>query len=89
MQVGEMNGYPAYATKQVSSALTVGTTTGNSYLFFGAWDQLIIGHWGIMELIADPLTLARQGLIQVTSFELVDINVRHPESFAFYADVLP
>jgi len=86
---GTANGYDAYSSKQVSSALTTGTTTGCSYIFFGAWDQLVIGHWGIMELISDPITSARQGLINVTSFEMVDVAARHPESFAFYNDVLP
>lgn len=81
---GEMNGYRAEATNQVSktmlgSAATGGATHGN---LFGVWEELLIGEWGAMEVITDPLTKKKQGMVEVTVFNLLDINARHAEAFS-------
>jgi hypothetical protein len=41
----------------------------------------VIGLWGVVEIIVDPYTQARKGLIGVTSFQMADIAIRHGESF--------
>ncbi len=86
---GSMNGYRAGVTNQVPSNLTKGTSSGVcSAIIFGNWNDLIIGEWGAMEIIVDPYRLKKQGLIEVTSFVMADIAVRHPESFAAMVDAL-
>ncbi len=80
---GEVNGYRAEATNQVSSVMNGSAATGGSShgIIFGAWDQLLVGEWGAVELVTDPFTLAAQALIRVILFLMVDINARHGENF--------
>lgn len=86
---GEMNGYRAAATNQVPSNLDKGGSTGVcSAAIFGNWNDLMIGEWGILEIIADPYTLKKQGLIELTSFMMADVAVRRAESFAAMKDIL-
>lgn len=86
---GEMNGYKVGCTNQVPSNLTKGTSSGVcSAIIFGNWADLLIGEFGVLELIADPYAKKKQGLIEVTSFLMADIAVRHPESFAAMVDAL-
>lgn len=86
---GEMNGYRAAASNQVPSDLDKGTSTGVcSAILFGNWNDLMIGEWGVIEIIADPYSLKKQGLIELTSFMMADIAVRRAESFAAMKDAL-
>lgn len=85
---GEMNGYRAGATNQVPANLTKGTSNNCHAIIFGNWADLMIGEFGVIELIADPYSKKKQGIIEVTSFIMVDIGVRHPVSFAAIQDAL-
>lgn len=88
-QEGEVNGYPAFSTNQVPSNLTKGTSTTVCHaILFGVWSNLIIGEWGAMEVLVDPYTLAGSGMYAVTSFQMIDIALRYPESFAVIKDAL-
>lgn len=75
---GEVAGYRAVATNQVSAALGGGSEHG---LIFGNWADVMIGNFGSMELVVDPYALKKQGMIEVTSFQLCDIALRHGQSF--------
>ena len=75
---GAICGYSAFASNQVSSTLVGGAEHG---IVFGNWSDLLIGMWGALELVVDPYALKKQGMIEVTSFQLCDIALRHPESF--------
>lgn len=77
-EMGTVAGYKAGATNQVSSTLVGGAEHG---IIFGNWNDLMIGMWGVMELIVDPYRLKKQGMIEVTSFQMADVAIRHPESF--------
>lgn len=86
---GELNGYRAAASNQVPGNLTKGTASGIcSAAIFGNWSDLMIGEWGVIEIIADPYALKKQGLIELTSFMLADVAVRRAESFAAMKDIL-
>ena len=75
---GNMAGYRAISSNQISSALGGGSEHG---LVLGNWADLLIGMWAGLELIVDPYTLADQGLVKVTSYQMCDIGLRRPESF--------
>lgn len=75
---GEVNGYRAEATNQISKTLGTGSDHG---IVFGVWEALMIGEWGAMEIITDPLSLKKQGMIEVTSFVMVDVAPRYAEAF--------
>ena len=62
-----------------------GAPTGgtNHGLIYGNWADVLIGQFGgAMEMIVDPYSLKKQGLIEVTSFQMADVAIRHPGSFA-------
>jgi len=50
-------------------------------VFFGVWNQLIIGMWSGVDLQVNPYALDTSGGIRVTAFQDLDIAVRHPEAF--------
>ncbi|TXH48131.1 MAG: phage major capsid protein [Desulfurellales bacterium] len=84
-----VNGYPAYISNQVSSALTKGSSSGVcSAIFFGNWADLIIGLWGGLDILVDPYTGSTAGTVRVVALQDVDIAVRHAESFAAMLDAL-
>ena len=75
---GALAGYTARASNQVSATLGGGSEHG---LIFGNWSDALIGMWGALELVVDPYSLKKQGMIEVTSFQLCDIALRHAQSF--------
>lgn len=77
---GEMNGYRAEVSNQVRKDMGAGTNEHG--IAFGAWQQLIIGEWGAMEILTDPYTLAGKGLIRLVLFLMIDEALRHPEAFS-------
>jgi HK97 family phage major capsid protein len=80
---GQVAGYRAMSTNQVSKVMSGSTPTGGSEygIVFGNWADLYIGTWGALEVIVDPYRLKKQGMVEVTSFQLADILLRHGESF--------
>lgn len=86
---GLMNGYRSGVSNQVPSTLTKGTSASIcSAIIFGNFADLLIGEFGVLELLADPYAKKKQGLIEVTSFMMADVAVRHAESFAAMVDAL-
>jgi HK97 family phage major capsid protein len=81
---GVVDGYRAIATNQISKVMSGSEFTGGSEIgaIFGNWRDVLIGFWFAMELIVDPYTAKQSGLIEVTSFQMADILIRHGESFS-------
>jgi LPS O-antigen subunit length determinant protein (WzzB/FepE family) len=42
---------------------------------------LLVGMWGGTDIIVDPYTNAKKAVIAITASQMVDVNVRHPQSF--------
>lgn len=84
--VGDVLGYPGYVSKQVPAALTKGSSTDCHAILFGYWPSVMIGEWGVIELIVDPLRLKKQGMIEVTSFQMIDVLLRQPAQMAACKD---
>ncbi len=88
---GLVNGYRAAVTSQISNALTTGTaTTVTSPVFFGNWNELILGHFngGATDIIVDPYTAGASAVVRIYARHWVDIGVRHGASFAVLGGVL-
>lgn len=88
---GEVNGYRVARSNQVRKNLTKGTSkTKCSELFFGNWADLLIGEWGVLEILPNPYsaTAYDNGGLEIRALQSVDIAVRHPESFCMMNDVL-
>jgi HK97 family phage major capsid protein len=85
---GPLNGYPAYVTNQVSSTLTKGSSNVASAIFYGNWNDLVIGMWGELDMLVDPYSLSTSGAVRTVAFQDVDFGVRHAQSFAAMLDAL-
>lgn len=88
---GEINGYTVYRTNQCRSTLTKGTANGIcSELFFGAWAELLIGEWGVLEIVPNPYDAAvfKNGGVLLRVLQSVDVGVRHGASFSVMSDAL-
>lgn len=88
---GEVNGYPVARSNQARKNLTKGTSSGVcSEIFFGNWADLLIGEWGVLEILPNPYSAAAydNGGLEIRALQSVDIAVRHPGSFCRMADVL-
>lgn len=87
---GEINGYPVARSNQARSNLTKGTGTNLSEVFFGDWSQVIVGEWGVVEILPNPYAagIYEQGGIELRVLQTVDIGVRHAQSFAVMSDAI-
>lgn len=88
---GEINGYTMARSNQARSALTKGTASGVcSEVFFGAWSELLIGEWGVLEIIPNPYDAAvfKNGGVLLRALQSLDIGVRHAASFSTMSDAL-
>jgi HK97 family phage major capsid protein len=83
-----LNGYPAWVTNQVSSTLSKGGATTLSAMFHGNWADLIIGMWGMLDVLVDPYTGGKAGTVRTIVLQDVDSVLRHPESFAVILDAV-
>ncbi len=89
-QDNEVNGYRAEVTNQLPTPSTGGATPYNQHTYIhGVWSQILIGEWGALEVITDPYRLKKQGMIEVTTFETCDVNVRQAAAFAAMTDINP
>ena len=43
---------------------------------------MVIGMWGSgFELVVDPFTLKKQGMIELTSFAMTEVVLKYPQAF--------
>lgn len=87
---GELNGYPVARSNQVRANLSKGTSTGVcSELFFGNWSELIVGEWGVLEILPNPFGAGyKSGSVELRAMQTIDIGTRHSASFAVMSDGL-
>ena len=85
-----VNGYPLAVTNQLPSNGTKGTGSNLSALVFGNWSDLLIGEWGVLEILPNPYDSVayKQGAILLRAMQSVDIGVRHPQSFCVMSDAI-
>jgi HK97 family phage major capsid protein len=73
---GTINGYRGIVSNQA--------TAGNMY--FGNFDDLLIGMFGGLDLTVDPYTMSKSGTVRLVALQSIDVAVRHAVSFAFGND---
>ncbi len=71
------------------TGFTANAVPGLHAAFLGVWDQMLIGDWGLNEVINDNITGAPQGLFNIIEHTLHDINFRHIACFAASTSILP
>lgn len=86
-----LNGYRVEDSTLVPSNLTKGTTSKKcSALIFGAWNEMLLGEWGVVEVLSNPYgdSFASGGLA-IRALQNLDIAVRRPNAFAVVKDFDP
>jgi len=77
---------PCQVSNNVPSTLTKGTSNDCHAIIAGNWSDLMICEWGVVEVLVDPYRLKKQGVIEATSFVMVDVALRYPVAFAAILD---
>lgn len=87
---GEINGYTVARTNQARSDLTKSTASALSEVYFGDWSQVIVGEWGVLEILPNPYAagIYEAGGVELRVLQSMDIAVRHPKSFAVMSDAI-
>jgi len=70
-------GFRGFATNQITAG----------YCIFGDYSQVVIGEWGVLELLVNPFILSSIGVIRVTAFQSVDVGLRYPGAFTVSTSV--
>ena len=85
---GEINGYTVARTNQARRGLTKGTGTNLSEIYFGDWSQVIIGEWGVIEILPNPYAAGsyEQGAVELRVMQSLDVGVRHAQAFSVCSD---
>lgn len=87
---GEINGYTVARTNQARSTLTKGSGTNLSEVFFGDWSQVLVGEWGVIEILPNPYAAGvyESGGVELRVLQTLDIGIRHAASFAVMSDAI-
>jgi len=79
-----VNGYPCLITAQIGATNAKGSSGSiMSFIFFGNWEDVIVGSWGSLDVLVDPYSGGTAGTVRVIVFNDTDVAVRHPAGFAF------
>jgi HK97 family phage major capsid protein/HK97 family phage prohead protease len=70
---GQMGGFKAMSSEQMASAT----------MLFGAWDSVIVGEWGVLELAVNPNDVFAQGLTGLRAFYTMDVGVRYAGAWSY------
>jgi len=73
----EMNGYPVEVTNQIDAG----------EMFFGDFTQVMMGEWGVLDILVDPYTGSSAGTVRIVAFQSVDVAVRHPVAFVLASSI--
>lgn len=86
---GIVNGYHAAVSNQIFTNGTVGTaTTICSAIFLSDWSDVIVASFGPLDLVADNLTKADQGIVRLLARKWFDVGVKTPAKHAILRGIL-
>lgn len=74
---GTMAGFPAASTNQMDA----------NTMLFGWWPSLILGEWGVLELMVNPYSDFTRGLSAIRAWYTMDVALRYPAAFTYDATV--
>jgi HK97 family phage major capsid protein len=80
-------GFRAGVTSLVPDNLVKGSQNGNcSAIIFGNWNEMTIGQFGAIDLTVDPLTKAKEYIVNLIINAFYDVAITRPEAFAAMKD---
>lgn len=74
---GQLIKYPVWDSNQITAG----------YLFFGDGSKVLVGEWGVLDVLPDPYTASTKGDIRIIGFKSVDVAVRHAGAWSIAPDV--
>jgi HK97 family phage major capsid protein/HK97 family phage prohead protease len=74
---GAMLGFKAMTSAQMAA----GT------MLFGAWDQVVIGEWGVLEIAVNPNDVFAQGITGIRAMYTMDMGLRYAGAFSYASSV--
>lgn len=85
---GMVNDYMARVTNQMPSTLSKGASGSILHAaIFANWRELIIAQWGGVEIIVDPYSLKKKGMVEISVNSYWDIALMHLASFAICNEI--
>ena len=81
-----INGYRAEVSNQVPDNISKGSGSNLSHIYFGNWNDLMVGQWSGLDIVIDPYSLATTNLTRITINTYADVGVRHAGSFSVMQD---
>ena len=73
------NTVDAYGMGRVGGfAAPISSNVGTGKAFLTDWSQIILQHWGALDLTVDKTTLAEQGIVRLILNGFSDITARYP-----------
>lgn len=80
---GVLNGYRAMVSNQIMG----GTGSNLASMLYGDFSQVWIGEWGGLYLETNPWILQQAGIIRIHIEAMIDVAVRHTESFCVIKNI--
>ena len=88
-RLGVLNGYPGLLTNIIKNDRNKGSASGLSSIVFGDFSQLLIGEWGVLELLLNPYGAGYPGgVVQIRAMATIGCALRHPQAFCRITDVV-
>ena len=78
---GRMLDYEAYVTTQVHTYDSGGNITDQETGFFANWSEMMAGMWGGIDVLVNPYSKDKEGVVRITTGQMCDVASRHHESF--------
>jgi HK97 family phage major capsid protein len=82
---GRILDYPAFSSRHVPADLVKGSGNNLTAIILARWaDALVVVH--ALEVVVNPYTFARQGIITATVYTVLSVALHRPESFIAIID---
>jgi len=81
-----INGLQTGVSTFVPKNLTKGTGTNLSSAIAGDFSKVIIGEWGFSDMVVDNITRKKEGLIEITNNQYVDVLIKEEKAFTVIKD---
>lgn len=85
---GMINDYMARVTNQMPSTLSKGASGSILHaMIFANWRELVIAQWGGVQMIVDPYSLKKKGMLEISINSYWDIALMHLQSFCICNEI--
>ena len=80
-RMGRMLDYEAYVTTQLIQYAGNGNISDQETGFLANWEEMMCGMWGGIDVLVNPYSKDKEGIVRITTGQMCDVAARHDESF--------